>query len=74
MEFKESQLYDWHIEPKEERGSSFFLDSTFERADTDHRSRVKARSSHTLLVSILLLGAFGVGGMLGLTRLLRGWG
>ena len=70
--FKESQLFDRHTAPKEERGSRSFLESTFEEERSKQPSPAETRSSNTLLVPIVVIGAFGVAGMLGLARVLHG--
>jgi len=60
--FKQSQLIDWHSEPKEERGSSFFLDSEAYNstlAAPSRRRPIRRAFPTGLFVSVLLALAAG---------------
>jgi hypothetical protein len=68
-EFKASQLYDWHSEPKEERGSSFFFDeSTY--ALPAVRTRPPRRRPNALGIAIIVVVMFGALGLIAMSRML----
>ena len=74
--FKQSQLIDWHSEPRQERGSSFFLDSdaynsTLAPLATSRRAPARRRFPRALLVSVVLLIAAGTAALGWVAHLLR---
>jgi hypothetical protein len=82
LAFKDTQVFDWESEPKDERPSEFHTTgfstaSGYYHALDDTGSNAPVPKSHRNATAILLLGlatAIGVGavGILWLTQLLRG--
>jgi hypothetical protein len=67
--FKASQLYDWHSEPAEERGSSFFFEDSTCAAPTRRRAEIPRVSSlGVAIVVTIMLGAIG---LVAMARLLQ---
>jgi hypothetical protein len=68
-QFKASQLYDWHSEPKEDRGSSFFFEESTYAMPSIRKPQGRKRLS-TLGVAIIVAVMFGALGLIAMTRLL----
>ena len=71
--FKQSQLIDWQSEPKEERGSSFFLDSDAYHSTLAAQRRRPARKGFPrgLFVSVVLALIAGSAALTWVAHLLR---
>ena len=79
---KESQLFDWHTEPKDERPSEFhstgfttasgYYHSLSERRDHPVRRRSGTGGPKSLLMAIALVLLLGGAGLYGLVHWLRG--
>jgi hypothetical protein len=67
-EFKASQLYDWHSEPKEERSSSLFEESTYAQAPVRRRST--RGLPNALGIAIIVVVMFGALGLIAMARML----
>jgi hypothetical protein len=70
--FKQSQLFDWHTEPKEDHGSSFFQETTFGSTLSGYERRpAPKRGLNPVLVAIVLAVVFGIAGLVGIARFLH---
>jgi hypothetical protein len=71
--FKASQLYDWHTEPKEDRGSSFFHETSFGPTTLPgHVARTEKRRVNVVLGAIVLTALLGLVGLFGLVHFVHG--
>jgi hypothetical protein len=71
--FKASQLYDWHTEPKEDRGSSFFGETTFGPTTLSGYTRqAEKKRVNVVLGAIAVTAMVGIAGLFGLVRFLHG--
>jgi hypothetical protein len=70
--FKASQIYDWHTEPKEVRGSSFFHETSFGPTTLSGvETRAVKRRVNAVVVAIIMTAFLGIVGMFGLVRFLH---
>jgi hypothetical protein len=68
-QFKASQLYDWHSEPKEDRGSSFFFEESTYAMPSVRKPPPRKRTS-TLGTAVIVAVMFGVVGLIAMSHLL----
>jgi hypothetical protein len=70
--FKASQLYDWHTEPREDRGSSFFEETTFGPTTlSGHTRQATNKRVNAVVGAIAVTAVLGIFGLFGLVRFLH---
>jgi hypothetical protein len=67
-EFKESQLYDWEVEPSEERPSAFFHSTGFDPVGVAYVRGRKSRGPNVVLLVGALLVGLGIVALLAMRK------